>query len=170
MEVLAFGSFGFGRNGGTERGQAWTLVSFCALVPALSPPSDPPDKITIPKFSTTPPHHHHTSILLYTLFPPSSRPPMSLHHSTTPPPPRPVTFVEDEGRKIVDEGRKDEKTKKEMTKGGDEGQNSGRKDECSRTKDPLNSCKLNLLKNSKISGEDLTSKLQILRTKFSQSK
>ena len=77
------------------------------------------------------------------------------YHNT---PPRPVTFVEDEGRKIgrmtrtkdldegrkiLDEGRKigrkivdegqDEKTKKEMTKGGDEGQNSGRKDECSGT-------------------------------------
>ena len=32
----------------------------------------------------------------------------------------------------MDEGQ-DEKTKKEMTKGGDEGQNSGRKDECSGT-------------------------------------
>ena len=46
-----------------------------------------------------------------------------------------------------------------MTKGGDEGQNLGRKDECSGTKDLLNSCKLNLLKDSKTSGEDLTGKL-----------
>ena len=54
---------------------------------------------------------------------------------------------------------KDEKTKKEMTKGGDEGQNLGRKYECSGTKDLLNSCKLNLLKDSKTPGEDLTGKL-----------
>jgi hypothetical protein len=93
---------------------------------------------------------------------------MSLKKTGYPPLPRPVTFFEDEGRKIgrktrtkdLDEGRrtkaKDEKTKKEMTKGGEEGQNSGRKDECSRTKDPLNSCKLNLLKDSKTFGKDLT--------------
>ena len=47
-----------------------------------------------------------------------------------------------------------------MTKRGDEGQNPGRKDECSGTKDLLNSCKLNLLKDLKTSGEDLTGKFK----------
>ena len=53
---------------------------------------------------------------------------METGYQNTSPPLRPVAFVEDEGRKIldegrkigrkiVDEGRKDEKTKKEMTKG-----------------------------------------------------
>jgi hypothetical protein len=55
------------------------------------------------------------------------------------------------GRKILDERTK------EIIK--DEGQNIGRKDEYSGTRDLLNSCKLNLLKDSKTSGEDLTGKL-----------
>ena len=41
----------------------------------------------------------------------------------------------------------------------DERQNIVRKDECSGREDLLNSCKLNLLKDSKTSGEDLTGKL-----------
>jgi hypothetical protein len=75
------------------------------------------------------------------------------------------------GRKILDEGRKilNERTK-EIIK--DEGQNIGRKDGCSGTKDLLNLCKLNLLKDSKTPGKYLTGKLTklILRTKFSQKK
>ena len=63
----------------------------------------------------------------------------------------------DEGLKIGRRTKSQKDEPKEIIK--NEGQNMGRKDEGSGTKDLLNSCKLNLLKDSNTSDEDLTGKL-----------